>query len=122
MAPAPVPGNRRGHHLFLDSGVRQRGPVRGLASALGQAQAVRAVSEHVHSAGNMAGRERRGETVGVFGRDVGVLCGVPDEERRRLGRDQRIQGCRPAQLRTGVLAEKETKKPAEPGMSERGIT
>jgi hypothetical protein len=91
----------------MDPGIRQRGPDRGLASVLGQAKAVRAVGEHVHGVGNMAGRERRGEAVGVFGRDVGVLCGVPDEERRRLGRDQGIQRCRPAQLRAGVRAEQD---------------
>ena len=73
--------------LFVDPGVRQRGPDRGLASAVGQAKAVRAVGEHVHGVGNVAGRERRGETVGVLGWHVRVPCGVPDEERRRLGRD-----------------------------------
>ena len=26
-------------------------------------------------------RDTGGEAVGVFGRDVGVLCGMPDEER-----------------------------------------
>ena len=51
--------------------MRQRGPDRGLACALGQAKAVRAVGKHVHGVGNMASRERRGEAVGVFGRDVG---------------------------------------------------
>ncbi len=91
----------------MDPGIRQRGPGRGLASVLGQAKAVRAVGEHVHGVGNTAGRERRGEAVGVFGGDVGVRCGVPDEKRRRRGRDQRIQRCRPAQPRAGVLAEED---------------
>ena len=50
---------------------------------MSQAEAVRAVREHVHGVGNPVGRERRGEPVAVFGRDVGVFGGVPYEERRR---------------------------------------
>jgi GAF domain-containing protein len=65
------------------------------------------VGEYVHRMGNLAGRERRGEEIGVFGRDVRVLRRVPDEERRRVGCDQRIQRGRPTQLRAGVLAEKD---------------
>ena len=53
--------------LFMDPGVRQRGPDRGLARILGQAKAVRAVGEHVHGVRNLVGCERRGEAVGVFG-------------------------------------------------------
>ena len=51
----------------MDPGVRQRGPDRSLASVLGQAKAVRAMGEHVHGVGNIAGREGQGEAVGVFG-------------------------------------------------------
>ena len=94
----------------MDPSIRQRGPGHSLASVLGQAKAVRAVGKHVHGVGNLAGRERGGEAVGVFGGDAAVLGGVPDEERWRLIRDERIQRCRPAQLRAGVLAEKD-----EPG-------
>ena len=80
--PVRLAESSRRCRLFVDPGIRQCGPDRGLASVLGQAKAVRAVGEHVHGVGNTAGRQRRGEAVGVFGRDVGVLCGVPDEERR----------------------------------------
>jgi hypothetical protein len=65
------------------------------------------VGEHVHGVRNAAGRERRGEAVGVLGRDVSVLGGVPEEERRRLRGDQGIQRGRPAQLRAGVRAEQD---------------
>ena len=68
-------------HLFMDPGLRQRGPELGLAATAGQAQAVRPVGEHVHGVRDAPGREGGGEAVGVFGRDVGVLCGMPDEER-----------------------------------------
>jgi DNA-binding NarL/FixJ family response regulator len=91
----------------MDPSIRQRGPGRSLASVLGQAKAVRAVGEHVHGVRNLAGRERRSEAIGVFGGNVAVLGGVPDEEWRRLWCDQRIQRCRPVQLRAGVLAEKD---------------
>jgi hypothetical protein len=67
-------------HLFVDPGLRQRGPELGLVRAAGQAKAVRPVGEHVHGVRYALGREGGGETVGVFRRDVGVLCGVPDEE------------------------------------------
>ena len=67
--------------LFVDPGFRQRGQELGLAGAAGQAEAVRPVGEHVHGVRDAAGRECRGEAVGVFGRDVGVLRGVPDGER-----------------------------------------
>jgi len=43
----------------------------------------------------------------VLGENVGVLGGVPDEERRRLGRRQRVERGRAAQLRAGVLAEQD---------------
>ncbi len=58
---------------------------------LGQAEAVRAMGEHVHGVRNIAGRERGRESVGVLGMDVRVLRGVPDEEGRRLRGYQRIQ-------------------------------
>jgi hypothetical protein len=44
----------RPRHLFMDPGIRQRGPDRGLARVPGQAKAVRAVGEHVYGV-----RERR---------------------------------------------------------------
>jgi hypothetical protein len=65
------------------------------------------MGEHVHGVGNLAGRERGRESVGVLGKGVRVLRGVPDEEGRRLRGNQRIQRGRPAQLRAGVLAQED---------------
>jgi hypothetical protein len=49
------------------------------------------MGEYVHGVGNATGREGRGEAVRVLGGNVAVFGGVPDEERRRGGRDQRVQ-------------------------------
>ena len=71
----------RPRRLFMDPVSGQRGPDPGLACVPGQAQAVRAVREHVHGVRNLASRQRRGEAVGVLGRDVGILRRVPAEKR-----------------------------------------
>jgi hypothetical protein len=89
----------------VDPAARQRRPDRGLAGVLGQANAVRAMAEHVHGVRHLARRERGGQAIGVLGRNVYIFGGVPDEERRRLRRNQRIQRGRPSELRAGVLAQ-----------------
>ena len=59
----------------MDPPRRQRGPDRGLPRALGQAEAVRAVGEHVHGVRDLVGGERRAEAVRVLGENIGVLGG-----------------------------------------------
>ena len=67
----PVRGSRSPPAWSRARSGRHRGPDPGCA-ARGRTRARRA---------GRPGRECGGEAVGVFGRDVGVLCGMPDEER-----------------------------------------
>lgn len=66
---------------------------------------VRAVGEDMQGVGDVVGGRRRGEAVGVFRRNVAVLGGVSEEERRRRRGHQRVQGRRAAHVRRGVLTE-----------------
>ena len=52
---------------------------------------MRAVREHVHSVRDAAPGEGCGEEVGVLRGHVDILGRVPEEEGRRLWRDQRVQ-------------------------------
>jgi hypothetical protein len=85
---------------------RQRGPRFSVAAAACQAEAVRAVGKDVGGVGDPVGGERPRQAVGVLGWDVCVLCGVPQEERRRGLADQRIQGGRATELGCRVLAHR----------------
>ena len=84
--------------------VVQRRRVPGVAR---QPEAVRPVGEDVDGVGNLVRGERRGEAVGVLGRDVRVLGRMPEEERRRRRRDQCIQGGRATELRRRILPQQD---------------
>jgi hypothetical protein len=120
VAPAPVQGTAGDTICSWIQAFASVIPVRGFAGALGQAKAVRAVREHVHGVGNVAGRECRGEAIGVFRRDVGVyaVCQTKvggnwavtsessDVDRRSCG--------------LAFSPRRRRRNPQKPGMSERG--
>jgi len=59
--------------------------------AVSEAEALRAVREDGDGTSDFVPRERPRKPIGVLRRDVDVLRGVPDEERRCGGRDERAE-------------------------------